>query len=132
MPNELTLFIGRFHVLLVHLPVGFIVLLASLELLALVPRFKGATTHNGLIAALAVPASLVSAACGWLLSRGGGYDATLLQLHMWTGFALAALCAITWAFHHFHFLRVYKGESRGNLLSARGRQPLRWVPDTRP
>ena len=94
-PSDLTLFLGRFHPLLVHLPIGFFVLLALLELLILLPRFKHLASLRGVVAALAVPASLLSALCGWLLSRGGGYDATLLQWHQWAGFGVAAASLAT-------------------------------------
>ena len=39
--HDLVLFLGRFHPMLVHLPIGGLVLLAVLELLA-----KAATTRN--------------------------------------------------------------------------------------
>lgn len=35
------LFLGRFHPVLVHLPIGDLILLGALELLAKFPRFKG-------------------------------------------------------------------------------------------
>ena len=91
-PSDTLLLFGRFHPLLVHLPIGLIVLLAFLELLACWPRLKKANASAGAILALAVPASIVTAVCGWLLSLGGGYDDRLLQWHKWTGIAVAA-CA---------------------------------------
>jgi YHS domain-containing protein/uncharacterized membrane protein len=92
-PSDLPLFFGRFHPLLVHLPIGLIALLALLELLTLFPRFRKANSSASLILALAVPASVATAVCGWLLSLGGGYDDGLLQWHKWTGIAVAALCS---------------------------------------
>ena len=91
-PSDISLFFGRLHPLLVHLPIGLIVLLALLEVLARSHRFKQANANAGLILALAVPASLVSVLCGWLLSLGGGYPDSLLQWHKWTGIATAAAC----------------------------------------
>ena len=72
-PSDTVLLFGRFHPLLVHLPIGLLVLLAFLELLARWPRFNKANASAGSILALAVPASIVTAVCGWLLSRGGGF-----------------------------------------------------------
>ena len=92
-PSDTVLLFGRFHPLLVHLPIGLLVLLAFLELLARWPRFNKANASAGSILALAVPASIVTAVCGWLLSRGGGYEDSLLQWHKWTGIAVATMCA---------------------------------------
>jgi uncharacterized membrane protein len=94
-PPDILLFFGRLHPLLVHLPIGLIVLLAGLELLARYPRFKHANTSAGFILALAVPLAIGTALCGWLLSLGGGYEARLVQWHKWTGFLTAAACAVT-------------------------------------
>jgi hypothetical protein len=107
-PAELTLFFGRFHPLLVHLPVAFILLLAALELLALVPRFRHAHDLRGLVAGLAAPVSLGSALCGWLLSQGGGYDANLLQWHKWTGFAVAAATLLLFLLHRLQHSLAYR------------------------
>ncbi|MDE3147836.1 MAG: hypothetical protein KGL37_00070, partial [Acidobacteriota bacterium] len=77
-PPAIALFFGRLHPLLVHLPIGLILLLAVLELLARFPRFKHANANSGIILALAIPATLVTVLCGWLLSLGGGYQQHLL------------------------------------------------------
>jgi YHS domain-containing protein/uncharacterized membrane protein len=91
-PSDTLLLLGRFHPLLVHLPIGLLVLLAFLELLARSPRLKSANASAGSILALAVPASIATAVCGWLLSLGGGYEDRLLQWHKWTGIAVATMC----------------------------------------
>lgn len=80
--------------MLVHLPIGLILLLAVLEVLALSARFKQANSNAGLILALAVPAAAVTALCGWLLSQAGGYQDRLLQWHKWSGISTAIACAV--------------------------------------
>jgi YHS domain-containing protein/uncharacterized membrane protein/mono/diheme cytochrome c family protein len=100
---------GRFHPLLVHLPIGLIVVLAFLELLTrFFPRYAKANASAGAILALAVPASVASAVCGWLLSLGGGYEADLLQWHKWTGTAVAALCAVLGLMYWLDFKKAYR------------------------
>ena len=95
-PFDLAAFLGRFHPLLVHLPIGFILLLAALEVGSrLWPRFKNAAAAAPVVALLAVPASALSALCGWLLSQSGGYDADLLAWHKWTGLAVALASLLT-------------------------------------
>ena len=98
-PSEMSQFIGRLHPLLVHLPIGLIVLLAILEILSRVPRFKHANGSSRLILLLAAPLSLFTVLCGWLLSRTGSYGADLLQWHFWTGIATAVGCCLAAILH---------------------------------
>jgi mono/diheme cytochrome c family protein len=93
---------------LVHLPIGLIVLLGLLELLARSRRFKQANSNAGLILALAVPASLTSVICGWLLSLGGGYQENLLQWHKWTGIGTAAACLVAGLLYSLDLKKPYR------------------------
>lgn len=97
-PADLGLFIGRFHPLLVHLPIGLITLVFVLEVLGRWRRFGHATAANGIILALAAPAAVASAGCGWLLSNDGGYDPQLLAWHKWLGVGVAAACTLALLF----------------------------------
>ena len=107
-PSDTMLLFGRFHPLLVHLPIGLIVVLAFLELLACWPRLKQANTSAGAILALAVPASIITAVCGWLLSLAGGYEAGLLQWHKWTGIAVAVMCAVIGLVYWLDLKKLYR------------------------
>ena len=93
-PN-LGLFIGRFHIILLHLPIGMLLMLAGLELVSRLPGCRNANASAGYILAIAAPASALAAGCGWLLAGGGGYDETLLFRHRWLGVATAGLCLLT-------------------------------------
>lgn len=106
-PSETLLFLGRFHPLLVHLPIGLILLAALFEVLSRRPRFRQASAVNRLILSLAVPAVAGSALCGWLLSRDGGYDPHLLNWHKWTGLAVAVASLLALLFHHWEAKRPY-------------------------
>jgi uncharacterized membrane protein len=94
-PHHLVLFFGQFHPVLVHLPIGGLVLLGILELLARFSRFKDAAQNRLLILGFVAAGSISAALCGWLLSQAGGYDPQLLQWHKWTGFAVALTCTVT-------------------------------------
>jgi YHS domain-containing protein/uncharacterized membrane protein len=102
------LFLGRFHPLLVHLPIGILVLLGFLELLSRRPKHRKAACNSGYLLAVAVPASILSAALGWMLSQGGGYDSALLAWHFGTGIATAILCAVTAVFYRMQALKAYR------------------------
>ncbi len=108
-PPEMALFFGRLHPLLVHLPIGLILLLAVLELFARFPRFKHANVNAGLILALVIPATVVTVLCGWLLSLGGGYQARLLQIHKWMGIGTAAVCVLAGLLYWLDLKKAYRG-----------------------
>ena len=94
--HDWVLFLGRFHPVLVHLPIGGLLLLVLLELLAKLPRFQGAAQNHRLILGLTAAAAAATALLGWMLSQAGGYDPQLLPWHKWTGVAFAAACTLTW------------------------------------
>jgi uncharacterized membrane protein len=91
MTTDILSFFGRFHPLFVHLPIGFLCFAILLEM---VYRWKKDTlvlkTLPLLWLATAVSASL-SAASGYFLSQGGGYDEDILQWHKIGGIAMAVL-----------------------------------------
>ncbi len=104
----MTQFVGRFHVLLVHLPIGFFVMLAALELSSFSVRLKPALGCRGLVLWLTVSASALSALCGWLLSLNGDYDGALLAWHKWTGTGLAVVAVLLWFVHWRCWGRLYR------------------------
>lgn len=107
-PPEIALFFGHLHPLLVHLPIGLLLLLALLELLARWPKFKHANANAGLVLALVVPTALATALCGWLLSLGGGYQDRLLQWHKWTGIGTAAICVLAGLLYRLDLKKAYR------------------------
>jgi mono/diheme cytochrome c family protein len=76
------LFLGRFHPLAVHLPIGVILLVAVAEVASLFPRYRE-RVDGGI--ALTLPVLLAGAVAafllGHLLARGGGFPARTLVLH---------------------------------------------------
>ncbi len=81
--------LGRLHPLLVHLPIGILVLAFLMELYF---RKKDSETENNIIIftlAVAALSTVLSVASGWLLGEDGGYDETLLFRHRWMAIGLA-------------------------------------------
>ncbi len=100
--------LGRFHPLLVHLPIGFLVLLSVLEWLGRHSAGKEFAAATRVILALTVPASVASVACGWLLANDGGYDAQALFWHRWLGTGVAVASGILWVLRQHGWLRAYR------------------------
>ena len=76
------------HPLLVHLPIGFIIFLAVIEVAACWTRFKEAMTVRRLLLLVSVISVVLTAICGWILSLSGGYSEKTLAWHKWLGTAL--------------------------------------------
>jgi uncharacterized membrane protein/mono/diheme cytochrome c family protein len=95
-PPEIMLFLGRFHPLLVHLPIGFLLMGFLLELFSRLPRYRTLQPAVSFVLFLGAWSSILAAGLGYLLSLGGGYDEVLLGRHQWLGIgvSVAALGAL--------------------------------------
>lgn len=82
---EIFRFLGRFHPILVHLPIGFIVALLVLEVLD--RGLQSVNLHQATYAMawLAAGAALLAVAAGALLAYPGNYSDHLLFWHRWWG-----------------------------------------------
>lgn len=100
--------LGRFHPLVVHLPIGILFLLAAVEVLSWFPRFPRIPDGvRSTIIFLAAASAIVASVLGWWLARGGEYDATILDRHRYLGIASAALALLMLAFHRLRWRGVY-------------------------
>jgi hypothetical protein len=87
--------LGRFHPLVVHLPIGLLVLVPALEIAGIWrPALREAVAF---VLSLAFITSLGSLTLGYLLAYGSGEAGSIVTRHMWGGIALAigvALCML--------------------------------------
>ena len=84
-------FAGRLHVMLLHLPIGLLVGVAVLELLARLRRFARLEAACGALLWLAVLSAVPTVVAGALLAADGSYPDDLLLLHRWLGAGTAVL-----------------------------------------
>lgn len=87
---------GRLHPLLVHLPIGILLLTFGLECLARWRRRQELRPAISLALGVGAISAVVTAVSGWLLSQQGGYEEIILQRHQWLGFGAAALALLVW------------------------------------
>lgn len=93
---EFTTFIGRFHPLFVHLPIGFILLAILLEWWE---SFRRKETLNALIPIawfIGGLAAFAAALCGWYLGETGLYEEDKIFLHRWLGITLVPIAFVGW------------------------------------
>src|SRR5687768_10991429 len=108
-------FFGRFHPLVVHLPIGILFLAFLFECLARVKRFNNlsaAVQPSLLIGSIFAFASVVT---GLFLSEEGGYEDALLQRHQNFGIATAVFTVILYV-ARAKSSRFFKDEKKLNSV----------------
>ncbi len=88
--GQLSQFLGRFHPLVVHLPIALVLLAAALECAGFFRNGKHLQASASFVLTLAAVTALIAVFLGWLLARSGGYEGRLVTRHMWGGVSLAA------------------------------------------
>lgn len=89
--SETLRFIGRFHPVLLHLPIGFFVVLGVLELGSLFPPFFRLKASIPIILVLTILATLLAVFTGMMLAYASGSNEPLVILHMRASLILAIL-----------------------------------------
>ena len=82
-------FIGRFHPVVLHLPIGFIAMLVILEGMGLRNEESKAVALVPVVLGLTIAATLVAVGTGVMLAYGEGADEPLVREHMRNGIWLA-------------------------------------------
>ena len=88
--SRLILFLGRFHPLILHLPIGALILTLFIDI---VGRLKKNYPRVVIQYALGFSSFFAILACvlGYFLSFEGGYDTDTLNIHLWIGIISAGL-----------------------------------------
>lgn len=95
--SDMIRFLGRFHPVILHLPIGIFSLILFQEILAMFTRYK---PQSGLVPIFVGAASAVVAVLfGFMLYMGGGYELSeLLEDHLWGGIIFACAAVLTLIF----------------------------------
>ncbi len=99
---DFILFLGRFHPLIVHLPIGFLSIAAAFEFLSRKEKYKNLAFATAVSLFFTAVSSIIAALLGYFLSLSGGYDEGTLALHKWFGIALAVGSTLAWLFKIRH------------------------------
>ncbi len=114
--KRFSIFVGRFHVILIHFPMGIVGLLALMELFAL--RKHGAHLHHStrFVSWVATLGALASSWLGYVLMSGEHISGEWMTWHLWTGLGVGLACWVALFFKLVH-LKVL---SLLSLLGALG------------
>ncbi len=90
IPYTMMQFIGHFHPLIVHMPIG-IMLLGGFLLFYQGPQLNKFDKVISLAFLVGSISATLACFTGWLLAQSGEYDSVLIQKHQWVGIATAAI-----------------------------------------
>ena len=90
--NTFVFFIGRFHPIILHLPIGGLIALFVMEIVnSSRPKLK-LDSACSILLWFSVITVIPSAILGFMLGSSGNYDDELLNLHKWLGWLTALVC----------------------------------------
>lgn len=84
-------FIGKFHPVLVHLPIGILLLGILLHWLSRKEKFSNLKPAIGITLMLGAVGAILSCISGWFLAQGAEYNEETLDQHRWMGISVAVI-----------------------------------------
>jgi uncharacterized membrane protein/mono/diheme cytochrome c family protein len=92
-------FLGRFHPLIVHLPIGILLIACLLQWLSAKQRFNGLQQAISITLFCGMLTAIISDITGYLLSVTDDYDEQLVNTHQWFGIFTAIVSVIFYFLH---------------------------------
>lgn len=89
-------FTGRLHPLIVHLPIGFLLLAVLFDVLSYTGRYASLRPAVPLILLAGFVAAVMACIFGYVLSLSGDYEAATLSRHQSSGIILAVIAGLLW------------------------------------
>ena len=90
-------FLGHFHPLLVHLPIGILFIALILHWMSLKNKYASLRPAVPVVLLAGSAAAFASCITGYLLSISDDYDQTMVSWHMWMGIAVTLVSLILYA-----------------------------------
>lgn len=91
----ITGFLGRFHPLVVHLPIGFIIIAVLLEWKFRNSEYQKSISYIWLMSGIS---AAIASIMGWFLANEGSYANWTLFFHRWMGIGIAIVSFLAWHF----------------------------------
>ena len=94
--SDFVLFLGRFHPLVVHLPIGFLMFAFLLEIFGRYKKNEALMVANPLALFAGALSALIACVLGYFLSLGGDYESGMVDSHFWFGVATTLITFLAW------------------------------------
>jgi uncharacterized membrane protein len=118
MQSDITLFFGRFHSLIVHLPIGILLFAALLELLSTTRKNENYELAIKIALLTGAFTAFLAALAGYFLASTGSYDDQALFWHQWLGISIGFVALFAWWLKQSARLRQIVNKTRANQWVA--------------
>jgi uncharacterized membrane protein/mono/diheme cytochrome c family protein len=108
-------FLGRLHPLIVHFPIGLLIVGWLLELFTLNKNNRELRPAIHIVLVIGTASAVVAAVLGWLLETQDDYSGEVLGVHKWSGITTAILATITFLLHRY----IVRSKQRHLLMTYR-------------
>ena len=111
MGDDVMAFLGRFHPLIVHLPIGFLMMAGLMHYVSTgySKRFSSLDAGISFVLFWGSLSSIGAMVIGFLLSLNGVYDPDTLFWHQWFGIVLTLLSFVLW------YVKRYRTEKKRSV-----------------
>lgn len=96
LQSDFGLFLGHFHPLVVHLPIGFLLLAGIFYFLGRKRKYEYLNKALPLTLGLSALSSVTAVGFGLLLANSGSYEGDSLFWHKWLGIGVGVLAVVAW------------------------------------
>lgn len=86
--------IGRFHPLIVHLPIGIVIATFIIELASRSQRFNHLKSAVSFLLLLCIITSVISWFTGWIMPKEGLFDEDVVRLHFWFSLSMTLMTVV--------------------------------------
>ncbi|WP_299605346.1 c-type cytochrome domain-containing protein [uncultured Aquimarina sp.] len=115
--SDFVLFLGRFHPLVVHLPIGFLFFAFILEIAAKYQKKELLKEAVPLALFLGGFSAIIACVLGYMLSLSGDYEGEALDKHFWFGIATTVITILAWLLKTKRIKHVIKESVRLNIAT---------------
>ena len=91
-------FFGRFHVLALHLPIGWLLLVPVLEYIGIKWGSENARAVAGIVLAIGAVSAVLAATLGFSLAVAEAFAGPVVKTHMWMGIFTAITALLSYSF----------------------------------
>ena len=98
--------IGNFHPVIVHLPIGILLVAVLFEFLSRKEKYASLNTAVRISLLVGMFASVIACITGFLLSKTDDYDDLLISRHQWFGIGAAVISIVTFYLHKKNYSHI--------------------------
>ena len=100
--------IGHFHPVLVHLPIGILLLVLLFEAMSRLEPYRSLSPAVPIVLLMGCLSAIFSCFTGWLMAGSGDYEQALADKHQWFGIGVALLSVLAFWMKMKRYFSVYR------------------------